>query len=592
MSSTGPAKPKMARDNPFLAASQMALRVAGDGRDPRGHKSLSAFTWAPEHQQESYSAGQLAISFPYLQAAASIAAIEDAHVLGEALPDAERQRRDQDVYRSHKLAELRMALMKGNYVPRPVHEVLIPKMKFTEPLPDAEALAAIWRDPLGSFHDPLPPDGDPKGKRPLKIAHWQDKAVQGGLNLLLSAYLAPSWKPHVVGFRGGISIPRIWATLEQAMISSGCRIALMADICDFFGSIPLGRLHEILQGRVGHRGDALLERLLEMYVPREGRGLPQGSPLSPLLANLYGEETIDRFWTAGPLMRYADDVVILVRDVQEARTLFASMTERLKGHGLLLHPAKSIIHDFCSGRSYAAASGDPLEDKAIYLGAALSWSDEERRLHLSCTDRAVRKLLQGLKEVRPKPLSLESPGTTWMESWKGWRFRMLGWLGVYGGMEMSSRQKEALALAMSLTQMSCEGLRRVVEGHRFFNEPSDVLLAKVCAAMGMSEKQAKAATWETILPLGCADEELLPRCQARLAAALKSPLAIPYRVNRHTRLTVREPKPISEDKISIALSDPAYCLSPLPEAEIELSTWSPRNWYGSGAQPSTQPEPL
>ena len=78
--------------------------------------------------------------------------------------------------------------------------------------------------------------------------------------------------------------------------------------------------------------------------PRE-RGTPQGSPISPLLANLFMHYAFDK-WTdrehpGCPFERYADDVVIHCDTEQQAQQLCADLVERLGSLGLELHPDKT-----------------------------------------------------------------------------------------------------------------------------------------------------------------------------------------------------------------------------------------------------------
>jgi hypothetical protein len=81
-------------------------------------------------------------------------------------------------------------------------------------------------------------------------------------------------------------------------------------------------------------------------VARE-RGTPQGSPISPLLANLfmhYAFDTwMDRDHTGSPFERYADDVVIHCDTEAKALHLWAALAERLGSVGLELHPAKTKV---------------------------------------------------------------------------------------------------------------------------------------------------------------------------------------------------------------------------------------------------------
>ena len=81
-------------------------------------------------------------------------------------------------------------------------------------------------------------------------------------------------------------------------------------------------------------------------VPRE-KGTPQGSPISPLLANLfmhYAFDTwMDREFPGCPFERYADDIVAHCDSEDQARRLRAAIAERLGTLGLELHPGKTKV---------------------------------------------------------------------------------------------------------------------------------------------------------------------------------------------------------------------------------------------------------
>jgi len=80
-------------------------------------------------------------------------------------------------------------------------------------------------------------------------------------------------------------------------------------------------------------------------VARE-RGTPQGSPISPLLANLFMNYAFDwwmsREYPGSPFERYADDIVVHCSTEMQARRLWVEIAKRLKTLGLELHPEKTV----------------------------------------------------------------------------------------------------------------------------------------------------------------------------------------------------------------------------------------------------------
>jgi len=140
-----------------------------------------------------------------------------------------------------------------------------------------------------------------------------------------------------------------------------------------FDSVP----HDLLLKAVAHHTDErwvllCIERWLTapMQMPdgtmvaRE-RGTPQGSPISPVLANLFLHYALDlwmdREFPGCPFERYADDVIAHCNTEGQARRLQAAVAERLATVGLELHPEKTKIaycKDAIRRRNYEHTSFD------------------------------------------------------------------------------------------------------------------------------------------------------------------------------------------------------------------------------------------
>ena len=89
-------------------------------------------------------------------------------------------------------------------------------------------------------------------------------------------------------------------------------------------------------------------------LPEKKRGLVQGSPLSPILLNLYLHHHLDRPWRKKfptiPLVRYADDILILCRSIGEAREAHASLKEMLVPQGMQLKgTAETAVRNLARG---------------------------------------------------------------------------------------------------------------------------------------------------------------------------------------------------------------------------------------------------
>jgi len=145
-------------------------------------------------------------------------------------------------------------------------------------------------------------------------------------------------------------------------MSMGGGWVLEGDIETFFDSVDRGKLQEVLRKRVR---DGVLTRLVGKWlnagVMEEGRvwhpesGTPQGGVISPLLANIYLHEVLDRWFERdvrprlsgrAVLVRYADDFVIVFEREEDARRVMDVLPKRFGKYGLRLHPEKTRLVPF------------------------------------------------------------------------------------------------------------------------------------------------------------------------------------------------------------------------------------------------------
>lgn len=179
------------------------------------------------------------------------------------------------------------------------------------------------------------------GTRTLAIPSVRDRVVQTAV----ATVLAPLWEhelsPASFAYRPGRSVAsalRRVARLRRA----DHEFVVVADIDDFFDDIDHARLVRFVGTHVPDpRIVALIERWLAT-IPG-GVGVPQGSPISPLLSNVYLDLFDDHLLRAGfGLVRYADDMVICCRDRAQAEKALARAAELLAELGLAFNPESRI----------------------------------------------------------------------------------------------------------------------------------------------------------------------------------------------------------------------------------------------------------
>lgn len=223
-----------------------------------------------------------------------------------------------------KLRELRAELRDHSYRPKPLRIADLPK-----------------------------PNG---GVRTLAIPSVRDRVAQTAVALTLVPLFEVEFEDVSYAYRPGRSADHAVQALMR-LRDAGYTWVVDADIDSYFDSIPHDKLLATLERYVS---DAEVTDLIKLWVhadvARPGgtrrlrAGIAQGSPLSPLLANLYLDALDESFLEAGhKVIRYADDFVVLAKTRPKAEAALRLSEEVLADLGLVLHPRKTRVVDFDQG---------------------------------------------------------------------------------------------------------------------------------------------------------------------------------------------------------------------------------------------------
>jgi group II intron reverse transcriptase/maturase len=255
-------------------------------------------------------------------------------------------------------------------------------------------------------------------RRPLGIPTFEDKLLQRAVLMILEQIYEQDFLSGSYGYRPRRSSHDALETLYHALYRHPYVIEL--DIESFFNELDKKQLRAFVRQRIGDGVICqLIDKWLKAGVMEAGhlhypdKGTPQGCVISPLLANIYLHEVLDK-WLEQDVkprlsgraqwVRFADDAVLCFQNEADAQRVMAVLAKRFARYGLKLHSQKTrMIH-------FTPKTGTTFK----FLGFTHYWGKSRkqqvcirRKTAKESFKRVVRELKEWCRTHRHLPLKVQ-----------------------------------------------------------------------------------------------------------------------------------------------------------------------------------------
>jgi RNA-directed DNA polymerase len=335
-------------------------------------------------------------------------------------------------------------------------------------------LYKIWnRMSSGSYFPPpvrtvsIPKSGG--GLRKLGIPTVGDRIAQMVVKLYLEPEVEGHFHPDSYGYRPGKSALDAVGQARERCWKYDYVIDL--DIKGFFDNLEHSLIMRAVKKHTNSEWMLLyIERWLKAPIQLEDgtlverdRGTPQGSVISPLLANLFMHHAFDKWMQENhpyaPFERYADDVVVHCKSEQQAKYVLTAIAKRLAQCKLELHPEKTRIVYCKDGKRKGSYEHERFDFLGFTFRPRLS-KDRKGRYFVNfspaISDKAG-KTINGA--IRSWKLHLQSDRTL-EELAQVVNPRVQGWINYYGSYYRSAIHQHLRQLEAYLVRWAIRKYKR------------------------------------------------------------------------------------------------------------------------------------
>ena len=300
------------------------------------------------------------------------------------------------------LLNLEQRIKNGTYRPKPKKEILIPKAN---------------------------------GKtRPICVSCFEDKIVDWVIGKILTNIYEPLFIKTSFGYRPKKSAENAIKTCYNSLSKNKRKYVVEIDFSNFFNTIPHRKLMKILGRRISdNKFKGLVGRfLVGDLISHDGEqipseiGTPQGSIMSPILANIYLDVVLDQWFLSeysskgNVIVRYADDGVFFFKKEDEAKDFMKALEKRVEKFDLILNKDKTHTLEF-NKENHKSFS---------FLGLTFYWGKQNKRKVLKVKTQK-EKLIRGINEFDVWIKKIRNTMKL-KDIWKLAKSKIVGHINYYG----------------------------------------------------------------------------------------------------------------------------------------------------------------
>lgn len=251
-------------------------------------------------------------------------------------------------------------------------------------------------------------------KRPIGIPTFADKVMQRAVKMILEPLFEADFYDFSYGYRPGRSPHMAIKAASEHLYKVRGGWVIEVDISGYFDNIAHGALRSILDQRVK---DGVLRRSLDKWlragvfeegiVSSKDVGSPQGAVISPLIANIYLHEVVDKWFVTevqprvpgAKIFRFADDMIMSFDSERAAQRVLKALKKRFEKYGLKLNEEKTRIVDFRRPILEKPNRWRPKPGTITFLGFDLYWALGRKKFWCLKKKTRAKKLREAAKGI-------------------------------------------------------------------------------------------------------------------------------------------------------------------------------------------------